>query len=733
METTKNRAALDHFRFISALLIVGIHTSPLLSYSQTADFILTRIIARIAVPFFFMLTGYFLFSAGKVRESERIKEYLLKICKMYVIAILFYLPLNVYTGYFGENGWRGEVIKDIFFDGTFYHLWYLPASIMGVLIIAILLKKVSASKAVIISLLLYIIGLGGDSYYGLLTQVPIIKSFYEGMLHLSAYTRNGVFFAPIFLSLGAWIAQEGKPLSHRLTRLGFYLSSIFLLVEGLLLHNFNIQKHDSMYVMLLPCMYFLFRYLLQMNGKSNKKMRSISLSIYLVHPWIIVVLHAFAKAIHQTVIYQNSLIFFLMVSVVSFFAAWIWLQMKGREFRGSNMILTKIQRLGMRERFHQKVRDSEGKTSRAWIEINLEALKHNAKELQDTLWESCELMAVVKANAYGHGDIIVARTLNETGIQAFAVATLTEGIHLRKNGIRGEILILGYTPPRDINNLVRYKLTQTVIGYDYARSLNQMGRQVKVHIKVDTGMHRLGIESSAIAEIEEIFAYKNLKIEGMFTHLCVADSLKEEDVRFTRVQLERFTQTVTVLKEKGYSTGKLHVQSSYGILNYPNLSYDYARTGIALYGILSSTEMTQKYADLQPVLSIKARVVMVRKIEAHESVSYGRLFTANSNRRIATISIGYADGIPRNLFEGNASVLLHGKKAPIIGRICMDQLVVDVSEIKEVEPDDIATILGKDGEQVIRCEEFAQKCKTISNEILSRLSNRLEHVFHDIK
>lgn len=373
-------------------------------------------------------------------------------------------------------------------------------------------------------------------------------------------------------------------------------------------------------------------------------------------------------------------------------------------------------------------KENSAKDNRAWIEINREALRHNARVLQEVLPKPSKLMAVVKANAYGHGDIEVSRTLMNCGIDAFAVATLSEGIHLRKNGIRGEILILGYTHPKDRGCLVRYKLTQTIINCDYAKALNAMGKTIQVHIKVDTGMHRLGVGSEQTIEIEDVFKCENLIVKGMYTHLCVADSLREEDISYTKLQTGRFFQTIAVLQQRGYATGKIHVQSSYGILNYPEFACDYARAGIALYGVLSNRNETCIKVDLQPVLSIKARVAMVRQIEAQESVSYGRLFTAQADMKIATISIGYADGIPRNLFESKGYVLLHSKKAPIIGRICMDQFVIDVSDIEAVKPNDIVTIIGGDGSEQIHCEDFAEKCGTISNEILSRLSNRLEYV-----
>jgi serine/alanine racemase len=401
---------------------------------------------------------------------------------------------------------------------------------------------------------------------------------------------------------------------------------------------------------------------------------------------------------------SNSILHYLAVSLICFITAWIivslWAKVKP---------------------------PTPSPDSRAWVEIDLSALQHNAKVLQEFLPEQCDLMAVVKSNAYGHGDIAVSKALNSVGIHAFAVATLAEGIHLRKNGIKGTILILGYTNPKDASCLVRYRLTQTIIDYTYAEALNESGKKISVHVKLDTGMHRLGIDSFNISEIERIYECKNLMFEGIFSHLSASDSLTEEDVIYTKLQIERFFETTSYLQDKGYPTGKLHIQASYGILNYPDLPCDYARAGIALYGVLSSNEMVRSEVDLQPVLSVKARVAMVKQIAPGESVSYGRAFTTIATMKIAVVTIGYADGIQRNLFKKDSYVLIHSKKAPIIGRICMDQLMIDVTDIEAVTPNDVVTLIGQDGDEQIRCEDFAEQCGTITNEILNRLGSRLNY------
>lgn len=705
MNNKKTYAALDSFRVISAILIIAIHTSPLLSINVTADFILTRIIARAAVPFFFLVTGYFMYPHLEEQDTKYVLGFCKKIGIIYLIAILLYLPLNFYTGYF-KNITITQMGKDLIFDGTFYHLWYLPAVILGVLLTSSFILKAGVKNALALSFILYVIGLGGDSYYGLVSQTDGLKNFYDFLFGISSYTRNGIFFAPMFLTLGAWIRSSRKQTGRRQITLGLIFSTIFLFAEGMLLYSFKLQRHDSMYISLIPCMYFLFQMLLLENGKSNKNLRSISLIIYIIHPWVIILVRGFAKiAGLWNILIDNSLIHFVFVSIGSCFFAWMILFIQNR------------------------VKKNEpSKTDRAWAEINVDALKENKREVQKKLPPGCELMAIVKANAYGHGSVLISKTLEEAGVNTFGVATLKEGIVLRKNGIRGEILILGLTHPDDLKYLTKYHLTQTVLNYEYASTLNQSGKKIKVHIKIDTGMHRLGEDYSHLERLEQIFAMKNIIVEGMFTHLSVADSLKEEDIAYTKLQVKRFFQVVSSLKEKGYHTGKLHYQSSYGILNYKDSRCDLARVGIVLYGVLSEYSPTKTIMDLRPVLSVRARVGMVRELDENESVSYGRTFTSQRSMKIAAIAIGYADGIPRNLSGKGGYVLIHGKKAPVIGRICMDQLMADVTSIDTVRSGDIATIIGRDGEEQIYCEDLAKWCGTITNEILSRLGERLERV-----
>jgi len=368
-------------------------------------------------------------------------------------------------------------------------------------------------------------------------------------------------------------------------------------------------------------------------------------------------------------------------------------------------------------------------TDRAYLEINLNNLKHNVMVLKRAMPKNCELMAVVKAEAYGHGAFEIAAYVNRIGVKAFAVATIDEGIELRGYGITGEILILGYTAPARARELRKYDLTQTLIDYEYALILNQQGYNVKTHIKVDTGMHRLGFDTEDAEYVSTVFSMKHIRVSGIYTHLCAADSWNEEDIRFTNMQIENFYQLIKRLKERGIVLPKIHIQSSYGLLNYPELNCDYVRAGIALYGVLSSPDdHTKLQLDLRPVLSLKSKVILLREIRKGDSVGYSRAFVADRDSLIAILPIGYADGYPRSLSCGKSYVLINGQKAPIVGKICMDQLAVDVTGIPDVKTGTIATLIGKDSDEEMTAPVVADSSESITNELLCRMGRRLKIV-----
>ena len=688
MRTAKKTVpTLDLFRLAAVLLVVMNHTSPLADVSATADFWLTRVLARVAVPFFLMTTGYFLSRDHWAGAGRQVK----KLCLLYGACVLLYLPVNFYAGIFTGPA---DALRKLLVDGTFYHLWYFPATILGV-VIARWLSRLGLRVALPAAALLYLVGLGGDSYYGLVSQIPPLRASYDGVFTLCGYTRNGLFFAPLFLLLGA----AGMRWSRKLSLTGFVLSLTAMSAEGLWLHRLNVQRHDSMYLLLPLCMVCLFSLLLGGNGGACRKVRTFSTAMYVIHPLCIVLVRGAAKVLGlEEMLIGNSLLHFVAVLALSALLSAPWLL---------------------------RVRKKPSPTARAWREVDLAALGHNAQVLRNTLAPETELMAVVKAEAYGHGGAVTARALQKTGVRAFAVACLAEGIALRKAGVRGTILILGYTAPEEAPLLRRWRLTQTVADIDHGRALAAQGRWVHVHLALDTGMHRLGIPAENREEILEVFRLPNLVVDGVFSHLCVSDSLEAGDVAYTQEQLTLFYDTVAWLRAAGYEPGKVHIQASYGIWNLPPQPCAYVRAGIALYGVRSDDAPVQRNLDLRPVLSLRARVASIRTVQAGESAGYGRAFRAERETRLAVVTIGYADGLPRDLPQRGGQVLIRGKRCPMVGRMCMDQLLVDVSSLLEVTPGDTVTLIGRDGGQVIRAEELAARCGTITNELLSQLGSRL--------
>lgn len=391
--------------------------------------------------------------------------------------------------------------------------------------------------------------------------------------------------------------------------------------------------------------------------------------------------------------------------------------------------------------------------SRAWIELDKDALAHNVAFLRSRLPEHCRLMPAVKAEAYGHGAVLISRQLNRLGVDSFCVACASEGIELREAGIQGEILILGYTAPEDFPLLRDFRLTQTVIDYPYARELNDFGQTIHVHIGVDTGMHRVGIRCERTEEIAAVYRMQNLAVDGIFTHLCASDSSHPDHRSFTRNQILAFYRMADLLQEQGCPCHGKHILASYGILNLlpdssrqrktsvspmgnpdgqesERLAADYVRPGIVLYGVLGSqTDLDMWKDSLRPVLSLKAKVASVRPLYAGEPVGYGITYTAERDMEIAAVTIGYGDGLPRELSGGRGSVLIHGRRAPIVGRICMDQTIVDVSSIPHVQAGDTAVVIGSSGALEITAGQIAEQCGTITHEILTGLAPRLNRIW----
>lgn len=686
MNKTQKSGSLDIFRLIAAVLVITIHTAPLETISPDADFFLTRILARIAVPFFFMVTGMF-------TDFSEPKKAIVKLSKMYLCATVLYIPFAIISGYFESFSFR-KAVRMLLFDGYFYHLWYFPACILGIVIIY-LLNKTTTKKAVIIAAVLYLFGLLGDSYYGLSEKILPVKLFYNVMFTVFSYTRNGLFFAPAFLLLGSKLRNADVVCSRKAAALGSIISFALMTAEAFLLRSFKIPRHDSMYIFLIPTMFFFFEFLKTIRISQKPPLRKISMWIYIIHPAAILALRGASKIFAKDFFEKRTLLLFLLTTLSSFI------------FSIFAVIIT------------EKVRTIRGAMyspkARTWAELDIKALRKNVQYLQSISPEGSRLMPAVKANAYGHGAVLISRELNRMGIRAFCVASANEGVELRRHGIKGEILILGYTHPTQFPLLKFFKLSQTVVDFNYAKLLNSYGK-IQTHIGIDTGMRRLGIRSENYEEIRQIFEMKNLIINGIFTHLSSDETTAPHDAEFTEKQSILFYEISDRLANDGYYP-KLHLLASYGLLNYAHLGGDYIRAGIALYGGVL-------HENLCPILSLKTRVTSVRNVYAGEPVGYGSDCTAQDKMQIASLSIGYADGLPRALSDGVGEVLINGRRAPIIGKICMDQTLVNVTGI-DVKQGDIAVIIGRSGYEQISVFDVSRQADTIPNEILSRLGERI--------
>lgn len=373
-------------------------------------------------------------------------------------------------------------------------------------------------------------------------------------------------------------------------------------------------------------------------------------------------------------------------------------------------------------------KDNEDKKTRAWIELDFQALKDNISFLKDYLPPSCEIMAVLKANAYGHGAVLIGRALNSINVKTFAVATVQEGIELRKQGIIGEILLLGYTSISEINLVKKYQLTQTIVDTDYAQLLNSANKKIDTHLAIDTGMHRLGVDSNDLQAIEAIFKMRNINVKGIFTHLSAPDGHDEVSVDYTKIQIQSFYDCINYLKSRGIEIPKCHLQSTYGALNYKELNTDIARIGNAMYGILSKEDKSLlEKVRLKPVLSLKTRIATIRHINKGDKVGYNMQYIACRDMKIATITIGYADGLASSLANGG-EVLVNNKKIPIIGRMCMDQTMIDLTDVDDIEPNNIVTVIGKSETQEITVYDVARITSKSTNELLSQLSRRINRI-----
>jgi len=354
-----------------------------------------------------------------------------------------------------------------------------------------------------------------------------------------------------------------------------------------------------------------------------------------------------------------------------------------------------------------------------WVEINLDAIVNNVKNIKKLIGEKKELTAVVKGNAYGHDILEVSSVVLNNGATLLAVARLEEGIFLRKAGITVPILILGLTLKQQAELLVSYNITPTVCEYEMIEKLSESafkeGKIVKVHLKVDTGMGRIGIFPNHVLNfIKKLKVLKNVQIEGIFTHFSVAD---ENDKTYTEKQFRKFMEVLTVLEKEGIRIPAKHVGNSATLLDLPHMWLDLVRPGISVYGLYPSREV-QKTVKLIPAHSFKTRIVFLKELSTGESIGYGRTYTTKKKRTVvASLPVGYADGYNR-LLSNQGEVLVRGRRFPVIGRVCMDQTMIDVSNLPQVEIGGEVVLWGRQGQEEITVEEIADKIGTINYEIV---------------
>lgn len=370
--------------------------------------------------------------------------------------------------------------------------------------------------------------------------------------------------------------------------------------------------------------------------------------------------------------------------------------------------------------------------SRVFARIDLDAIAYNMEQMKQNLANGTKVMAVIKADGYGHGAVPIAQMLEPAEyIWGFAVATLDEAVVLRTEGIRKPILVLGCVFPDQYMEMLRHDIRMNVYTEEMAESISQMaareGKTAYMHIKLDTGMARLGFDVSehSLDVIERIQGLKNVCMEGIFTHFAKAD---EVDKKFTHKQIRSFTWMVEQLKQRGVEFTYEHCANSAAIIDVKEADFDLVRSGISTYGLYPSQEVQKEAVRLKPAMTLKSHVAFVKDIEAGTPVSYGGTFVASERMTIATIPVGYADGYPRSL-SNVGYVLIRGKKAPILGRVCMDQFMVDVTAIEGVSFGDKVTLIGKDGKEEICVEDLAALSGRFNYEFICDLGKRIPRVY----
>lgn len=366
-----------------------------------------------------------------------------------------------------------------------------------------------------------------------------------------------------------------------------------------------------------------------------------------------------------------------------------------------------------------------------WAEIDLDKLAHNMREIRKAS-QSKGIIAVVKADAYGHGAVDVAPVLLENGADRLAVAVISEAVELRRSGIDAPIMILGFTPPNLIDTLLKYNIEQTVINYEFAKELSNMARKknkiAKIHIGIDTGMGRIGFlpNETSLKEISKINQLPNIEIEGLFSHFSSAD---ESCKQYTLKQLICYEEFYKMLIENDVKINNRHIGNSAAIIDLPKTHFDYVRPGIIQYGYYPSKEVLKGKLNLKPVMSVKSNIVHIKTLKAGEHISYGRRFTTERESIIATLPVGYADGYTRLLF-GKGKVIINGKFAPIVGTICMDQCMIDITDIEGVKIGNEVILLGEDNQgNKFNADDIAESLGTINYEVICAINKRVPRVY----
>lgn len=368
----------------------------------------------------------------------------------------------------------------------------------------------------------------------------------------------------------------------------------------------------------------------------------------------------------------------------------------------------------------------------AWVEINLSNLDYNIKNIKAKVGDHVDIIGVIKADGYGHGSVRVAEVLRKNGVRTFAVAALSEAIRLRENGVHEEIIMLGLTPDMYADTIAAYDITPVVCSASNALAISQAaadaGKTVAGLIAIDTGMGRIGYlpeDPGAIEDIKKIDALPNFKIKGLFSHFATADAA---DKTYAKEQEKRYNVFYEKLTEAGVSVPMRTFANSASVMELPSVYFDAVRPGIILYGCYPSAEVDRSQLSIKPVMSVKANIVHLKKVPQGTTISYGRKFTASRESLIATLALGYADGYPRP-YSSVGKVIVNGVFAPIAGNICMDQCMIDVTDVPGVKLGDEVIIMGSDGENTILADDIGDATGTINYEIVCAFGQRLPRIY----